>query len=285
MDRFGGSDISGSGKPEDSAVVIGRNNVQMSDGLVAYSNELGSSTHFRLDPPMLGRLADRDFGRFGASHGSCALVGNSGSVLGSSWGAEIDGHDAVMRINYAPIDKWETDVGSKTTYDFSNRENARRLVQSRAALRHSKILFFEVSSPTNRKRIFEPLMSKYKEADIHFIHPSFVSRARVLWGDVKRELETKRATSFHDKPMSGWFSVLFMMQTCQSLDVYGFEPYTNKKTAKYPYHYFDGVQGVTAVHSFDLAIYAYLMLQEAFPLRIRTRTGWLTTEDMLKSGQ
>jgi len=31
--------------------------------------------------------------------------------------------------------------------------------------------------------------------------------------------------------MSGWFSVLFMMQTCQSLDVYGFEPYTNKKTA------------------------------------------------------
>lgn len=38
------------------------------------------------------------------------------------------------------------------------------------------------------------------------------------------------------------------------------------------------------MHSFDLAIYAYLMLQEAYPLRIRTRKGWLTKEDMLKSG-
>ena len=53
-------------------------------------------------------------------------------------------------------------AGSKTTYDFSNRENARRLVQSRVPLRNSKILFFEVSSPTNRKRIFEPLVAKYK---------------------------------------------------------------------------------------------------------------------------
>jgi hypothetical protein len=126
-----------------------------------------------------------------------------------------------MRINYAPIDKWGADVGSKTTYDFSNRENARRLVQSRVPMRNSKILFFEVSSPTNRKRIFEPLVAKYKDAEIHFVHPSFVERARVLWGVVKRELESQRHTRFHDKPMSGWFSVLFMMQTCQSLDVYG----------------------------------------------------------------
>jgi hypothetical protein len=50
------------------------------------------------------------------------------------------------------------------------------------------------------------------------------------------------------------------------LDVYGFEPYTNKKTAKYPYHYFDNVQGVTAVHSFDLAIYAYLAGRTTPPL-------------------
>ena len=38
-------------------------------------------------------------------------MGNSGSVLGTKWGSEIDRHDAVMRINYAPIDKWGADVG------------------------------------------------------------------------------------------------------------------------------------------------------------------------------
>lgn len=287
LDRFGrltyGYSDGDAGKPEDGAVVMAQNNVKMPDGVVSYQNELGNNAHFRLDPPLYERLPSRDWGLFGVPHASCALVGNSGSVLGTKWGAEIDGHDAVMRVNYAPIDKWGADVGSKTTYDFSNRENARRLAQSRVALRDSKIIFFEVSSPTNRKRIFEPLVTKYKDADVHFVHPSFVERARVLWSAVKRELEVQRRTKFHDKPMSGWFSVLFMLQTCQSLDVYGFEPYTNKKTAKYPYHYFDGVQGVTSVHSFDLAIYAYLMLQEAYPLRIRTRKGWLTKEDMLKS--
>jgi len=285
MDRFGKLtyafvDDADSGKPEESAIIIAQNNVKMPDGVVTYENELGNQAHFRLDPPLFDRLSSRDWGLFGAPHGTCALVGNSGSVLGTKWGSEIDNHDAVMRINYAPIDRWGADVGSKTTYDFSNRENARRLAQSRVALRSSKIMFFEVSSPTNRKRIFEPLITKYKDADIHFLHPSFVERARKLWSTVKRELEVQKKTKFHDKPMSGWFSVLFMMQTCQSLDVYGFEGYTNKRTAKFPYHYFDGVQGVTAVHSFDLAIYAYLLLQDAYPIRIKTRKGWLTKDDM-----
>jgi hypothetical protein len=33
---------------------------------------------------------------------SCAIVGNSGGLLGSKYGEAIDGHDAVWRINYAP---------------------------------------------------------------------------------------------------------------------------------------------------------------------------------------
>lgn len=285
LDRFGKLTYGygDEGKPENTAVVIAQNNVKMPDAMVNYVNELGRDAHFRIDSPLFDRLAVRDFGLYGAPHATCALVGNSGSVLGTKWGTEIDGHDAVMRINYAPIDRWGADVGSKTTYDFSNRENARRLVQSRVALRSSKILFFEVSSPTNRKRIYEPLVEKYKDADVNFLHPGFVGRARMLWSAVKSELEVQRHTKFHDKPMSGWFAVLFMMQTCQSLDVYGFEPYTSKKAAKFPYHYFDSVQGVTSVHSFDLAIYAYLMLGEAYPIRIRTRKGWLTKADMEKS--
>ena len=54
---------------------------------------------------------------------------NSGTLLKSSFGEEIDGHEAVMRVNFAPVKNFKRDVGVKTTYDFSNRENARRLVE------------------------------------------------------------------------------------------------------------------------------------------------------------
>ncbi|KAK3266387.1 hypothetical protein CYMTET_24993 [Cymbomonas tetramitiformis] len=50
----------------------------------------------------------------------CAVVGSSGDLLHSKFGAEIDGHDMVMRINEAPTGKYSEDVGSKTTFRVLN---------------------------------------------------------------------------------------------------------------------------------------------------------------------
>jgi hypothetical protein len=44
-------------------------------------------------------------------------------------GIEIDGHEAVIRINYAPIARFEKHVGSRTTYDLVNKENAGKLIK------------------------------------------------------------------------------------------------------------------------------------------------------------
>lgn len=57
-------------------------------------------------------------------------------------------------------------------------------------------------------------------------------------------------------------------QVCEEVDVYGFEAYTSKRATS-PYHYFDGVQGVTTVHSFDMAIDIYKLLGEVFPLFLK----------------
>ena len=76
------------------------------------------------------------------------------------------------------------------------------------------MLFFEVSSPTNRKQMFVPLAKKFPEKRFHFIHPGFVARAMDLWFDMKKEVETRRHKKFHDKPMSGFMAILFMMQVC-----------------------------------------------------------------------
>ena len=46
----------------------------------------------------------------------CAVVGNSGNLLGSNMGSIIDAHDVVIRLNAAPSGGvWARDVGSKAT--------------------------------------------------------------------------------------------------------------------------------------------------------------------------
>ena len=59
--------------------------------------------------------------------GTCAVVGNSGTLLGSKFGGAIDAHDAVIRLNGAPTAGFEDDVGRKTTWDMVNKPNLVRL--------------------------------------------------------------------------------------------------------------------------------------------------------------
>lgn len=48
--------------------------------------------------------------------------------------AEIDAHDAVFRINYAPLEGYERYVGSRTTFDVINAVHSRVGLPLMAAL-------------------------------------------------------------------------------------------------------------------------------------------------------
>ncbi|KAF8706571.1 hypothetical protein HU200_030854 [Digitaria exilis] len=51
---------------------------------------------------------------------TCAVVGNSGILLGSGRGAQIDAHDLVVRLNNARVAGYAADVGAKTSVSFVN---------------------------------------------------------------------------------------------------------------------------------------------------------------------
>jgi hypothetical protein len=68
---------------------------------------------------------------------TCALVGASGTMLGARLGREIDSHEAVLRINFAPdgpmaarhataphrhLPTWIADVGARTTWRILTME-------------------------------------------------------------------------------------------------------------------------------------------------------------------
>ncbi|CAH9088488.1 unnamed protein product [Cuscuta europaea] len=67
-------------------------------------------------PPFFPRQYDR-----------CAVIGNSGDLLKTKFGKEIDSYDAVFRENGAPIQNYTEYVGSKSTFRLLNRGSAKAL--------------------------------------------------------------------------------------------------------------------------------------------------------------
>ncbi|XP_020092735.1 sialyltransferase-like protein 4 isoform X2 [Ananas comosus] len=59
--------------------------------------------------------------------GRCAVIGNSGDLLKTELGEEIDGYDVVVRENGAPIQNYTKYVGSKSTFRLLNRGSAKAL--------------------------------------------------------------------------------------------------------------------------------------------------------------
>ncbi|KAK6127778.1 hypothetical protein DH2020_038487 [Rehmannia glutinosa] len=59
--------------------------------------------------------------------GRCAVIGNSGDLLKTKFGKEIDSYDAVVRENGAPIQNFTEYVGTKSTFRLLNRGSAKAL--------------------------------------------------------------------------------------------------------------------------------------------------------------
>ena len=187
--------------------------------------------------PTSSRLDDNGFG----ARRSCAVVGASGSVLDARRGREIDAHDAVARINVVRTAGFEEHVGRRTSWNFfwghkvhldSFEEATRKL-------------------PAARRQI--GLVVPVKALDVTFFFeaaanrsggggaPLFLASDRVynralahLCKATKSGAEWPTESPFM-RPSSGLLAVVFALQACRNVTLYGL---TNPKPCA-PHHYFD----------------------------------------------
>lgn len=241
-----------------------------------------------LETQFLPRIPRRDYDQ---TYNTCAVVANGGVHLRALKGKEIDEHDAVFRINYAPVsgkssatkNDYSKHVGSRTTFDVVNRPNSDALLRGghiwRKPERQPGVSGFNSkNTPSKPRRIaalilgeplirdarreqFLPLMRANKDKEIYLTTPETTYTFRYVWHELKKVVEQRNpGAKYNDKPMTGWTTVMLAVQLCENVSLYGFQPF--KGTSQDDrYHYFDRVSASLKVHSFDLAFEVFKLLK------------------------
>ena len=189
---------------------------------------------------------------------SCAVVGSSGSLLNTTFGAAIDSHATVVRINQAPTNKkyWKR-VGKKTTIRLINtrwtnkygdprfidgvsavrrRRRARRLTDAGPKdveapgskgqglpLEQGVALISTRATPRAYDKMVQYLKMVRPDVKTLFLTSRVVSQARRLLVTYRTRLEeTYGAYYGGSTPSSGFISTYMMMQLCDKITLYGF---------------------------------------------------------------
>jgi len=141
----------------------------------------------------------------------CAVVGPSRNLLESRYGDLIDAHDLVIRINRAPTDNFETDVGTKTTHHVVW---PRPLVEGQYD-REAVLLMTPVA--TNIEEVFDRILElvvgswEWNLERVRIIHPEFVKYIHENWTGGRKQY-----------PSTGFVAVMLALHVCDEVDVFGF---------------------------------------------------------------
>uniref|UniRef100_A0A061SAY5 Beta-galactoside alpha--sialyltransferase 2 n=2 Tax=Tetraselmis sp. GSL018 TaxID=582737 RepID=A0A061SAY5_9CHLO len=171
---------------------------------------------------LMGELPDEDVIGSQTPRGgkwpSCAVVGNSGLLTRYRQGREIDLHDAIWRLDDAPVDGFQEHVGSHTTVRVvsdgahaaarmrPSRETVLQLIDTKETLEE----FVRFKTEQRRDAI-----------NVHLLSPEFSHHLSKFM--------------LRNAPQ-GFYTLALAMHKCRSIDVYGFAPSWGNSIA---YRYWD----------------------------------------------
>ncbi|XP_030644296.1 CMP-N-acetylneuraminate-beta-galactosamide-alpha-2,3-sialyltransferase 1-like [Chanos chanos] len=161
----------------------------------------------------------------------CSVLGNSGNLLGSHYGDQIDSGDCVIRMNKAPTKGYERDVGTRTTHHIFYPESAVNVSNdTNVVLFPFKTLDLEwlMSALTNgtikRTRENVPARINADKDKVMVLSPAFMRYVHTSW------LQNKGVY-----PSTGFLALIFSLHICDKVNVYGFGANRNRVW----HHYFE----------------------------------------------
>ncbi|KAM4748035.1 alpha-2,8-sialyltransferase 8B [Rhinophrynus dorsalis] len=213
---------------------------------------------------------------------TCAIVGNSGILLNSGCGKEIDSHDFVIRCNLAPVEEYARDVGMKTHLvtmnpsvvqrafeDLVNDTWKEKFLQRLKSLNESILWIpaFMAKGGEERVEWVNDLIIKH-HINVHTAYPSLrlLHAVRGYW--LTNKVHIKR-------PTTGILMYTLATRFCNRIYLYGFWPFPrdlHQNPVKY--HYYDtlkyGYTSQAGPHTMPLEFKALknLHLQGALKLTV-----------------
>ncbi|XP_056397941.1 CMP-N-acetylneuraminate-beta-galactosamide-alpha-2,3-sialyltransferase 4-like isoform X1 [Hyla sarda] len=183
----------------------------------------------------------------------CVVVGNGHRLKNSSLGETINKYDVVIRLNNAPVHKYEKDVGSKTTMRFfypesadfdpqldNNPETLLVLVPFKPLdIQWMKIIL------NNEKRVrkgfwkMPPLIWEVTPQNTRILNPYYmeVTATKILDVIIAEQKGSKKMKA---KPTTGMLAITFALHFCDLVDIAGFG-YPALSNKKQPIHYYEKV--------------------------------------------
>ncbi|XP_029613512.1 alpha-2,8-sialyltransferase 8B isoform X1 [Salmo trutta] len=180
-------------------------------------------------------------------HRRCGIIGNSGILLNSSCGPEIDSYDFVIRCNLAPVEEYAGDVGRRTNLvtmnpsvvqrafqDLASEEWRERFLQRLRGLSGSVLWIPAFMAKGGEERVEWAIrLILLHTVDVHTAFPSLrlLHAVRGYW--LTNNVQIKR-------PTTGLLMYTMATRFCEEIHLYGFWPFPQDSQGKsVKYHYYD----------------------------------------------
>ncbi|GBG73724.1 hypothetical protein CBR_g17064 [Chara braunii] len=184
----------------------------------------------------------------------------------------------------APTLGYEKYVGNKTTFESLNAKFAHMLRHDDSDWEwRDPPAIFVMFEPFRLKETYVHIRTQFPTIESLLFSPEFFAKAHQIYDRLQDNLERFEFGCFTgEKPMSGFYAVLYALSACDQVDLYGFEPWTDamaRGMRHARYHYFNGEEPRPGAHSFDATYMMYELMKTVPDLRLMVNEIPIPTDD------